>query len=124
LSHKTGDCINFLTEEAEIPSGYIIINIKEHCRGSFHSNEKNPNATRSLANNYGRISIFKSKKAKFKGNFERGKKRDFVRPSLIHLRLAESPGETKKDTTNNRSKTRKISRYIGLTNFKNLTKIL
>lgn len=40
LRHKTGDCINFLTEEAGIPSGYIIINIKEHCRDPFHSNEK------------------------------------------------------------------------------------
>jgi hypothetical protein len=44
----------------------------------------------------------------------RKKKLDFVRPSLIHLRLAESPDETRKDPTNNRSKTSKISSYTGL----------
>lgn len=84
-----------MTEEAGIPSGYIIINIKEHCRDLFHSNEK----LRMLRDLW-LITMdgfqFSSQKAKFKGSFER-KKRDFVRPSLIRLRLAESPGETRKE---------------------------
>lgn len=40
LRHKTEESINFLTEEAKFPSDYICINIREHGRCHFHSNEK------------------------------------------------------------------------------------